>query len=142
MSRFPLLAFVLLIAVLLVAGCERAGLVEPDLPDDPAPPTLADAQEIFTQSCARSGCHLGASAPFGLDLSEGEAFGNTVGVRSQEVPDLFRIEPGNPDASYLIQKVQGDPDIVGQRMPLGEAPLSDSQITLLRDWITAGAPDA
>lgn len=136
MPRLPLLAF-----ALLAAGCERAGLVEPESPEDPAAPTLADVQAIFSQSCALSGCHLGASAPFGLDLSEGEAHANTVGVRSGEVPDLFRIEPGAPDASYLVKKVQGDDDIVGQRMPLGGAPLSNAEITLLRDWIADGAQE-
>ena len=122
----------------VLAGCERAPLVEPE----PAAPTLADVQaQIFSTSCALSGCHLGASAPLGLDLSEGRAYGNTVGVRSQERPDLFRIASGDPGASYLVMKVEGAAGIVGAQMPLGGVPLSAAQIGLLRDWIADGAPE-
>lgn len=128
----------LALVLLVMTGCERAPLVEPE----PAAPTLADVQaQIFTPSCALSGCHRGPNAPFGLDLSEGRAYGNAVGVRSAEVPELFRIAPGDPDASYLVMKVEGDPDIVGAQMPLRGPPLSASRIGLLRDWIADGAPE-
>lgn len=128
-----------LAGALFVTGCEHAELIEPEVP---SAPTLADVQDqIFSQSCALSGCHLGEDAPFGLDLSQGEAYANTVGVASREVPELLRIEPGAPDASYLVKKVQGDPDIVGQQMPLGGTPLSAAQIDLLREWIADGAPE-
>lgn len=122
---------------LVLAGCEHAEALGPEAP---AAPTLSAVQEqIFSRSCALSGCHVGASAPLGLDLSAGRALGATVGVRSVERPDLFRIEPGAPDASYLVMKVQGDPGIVGARMPLGREPLTAAQIGLLRDWIRDGA---
>lgn len=122
---------------LLAAGCEHAEALGPE---EPAVPTFTGVQEqVFSRSCALSGCHIGASAPLGLDLSAGQAYGNIVGVRSLEVPDLFRVEPGAPDRSYLVKKVQGDPDIVGARMPLGREPLGSEQIDLLREWIAAGA---
>ena len=133
----------LALAALLLAGCEHAEALGPDPgPGDGEPATLRRVQEeVFSRSCALSGCHAGSSAPLGLDLSAGQAHGNTVGVRSVERPDLFRVAPGDPDASYLIKKVQGDADIVGGRMPLGSEPLSDDEIQLLRDWVTAGAPE-
>jgi hypothetical protein len=119
-----------------LTGCERIGLFEPEFDDA----TLSAVQEqVFNQSCALSGCHVGSQAPMGLVLSAGQAHSNTVGVRSIQVPDRFRIEPGNPDESYLVMKVEGAPGIVGGRMPLGIAPLSDEAIALLRDWILAGA---
>lgn len=140
MSRLPLRAAVLF-GALAATGCEHAEALGPIEPDDPETPTLSIIQaRIFNQNCALSGCHLGASAPFGLDLSEGQAYGNTVGVPSQERPELFRIEPGNPDASYLVHKIEGGPDIVGSRMPLGRAPLGADEIALVRAWIAAGAP--
>lgn len=133
------LALSLLLMGLPLAGCERAPLVEPE----PGAPTLAEVQaQVFTPSCALSGCHLGAGAPFGLDLSEGRAYTNTVGVRSGEVPALFRIAPGDPDASYLVHKVEGREGIVGARMPLGRPPLSEQRIALLREWIADGAPES
>jgi hypothetical protein len=122
---------------LLLGSCEHAEVLGPETP---AAPTFAAVQEqVFSRSCALSGCHVGASAPLGLDLSAGRAYASTVGVRSMERPDLFRIEPGAPDASYLVKKVQGDPDIVGAQMPLGREPLTAAQIDLLRGWIEEGA---
>jgi hypothetical protein len=139
MRLAPSPGFLLATALLgtTLTGCERIGILEPEF--DGA--TLAAVQEqVFNQSCALSGCHVGSQAPMGLVLSTGQAHSNTVGVRSVQVPDLFRIEPGNPGESYLVMKVEGTPGIVGGRMPLGIPPLTDEAIALLRDWILAGAP--
>ncbi len=122
---------------LLTTSCEHVDPLEVG-----SEATLSNIQAtIFTPNCAVSGCHAGANPQQGQDLSDGETFANIVGVRSREKPDLFRIDPGNPDNSYLIQKVMGDPDIVGARMPLGRAPLTPDQIALLREWVTDGAPN-
>jgi hypothetical protein len=110
-------------------------------PEAPAAPTLAAVQErIFTPSCARSGCHAGGGAASGLDLSEGLSHGATVAIRSQEVPLLYLVRPGDPDASYLVMKVRGDSGIVGMQMPMGALPLADTDLALLEAWIEAGAP--
>jgi hypothetical protein len=101
-------------------------------------PTLSGVQDnIFTPICTQ--CHTGASAPLGLALDEGVARANLVGVESTETPGLLRVDPGSPDSSYIIWKVEGRPDIVGGRMPLGMAPLSIEQLDALRGWIAAGA---
>jgi hypothetical protein len=93
---------------------------------------------IFTPSCALSGCHAGPSPQQGMNLSAGQAYAALVNVPSTEQPSLLRVRPGNPDQSYLVQKIMGTA-AVGARMPLGGAPLSDSQIQAVRDWIAAGA---
>lgn len=105
-------------------------------------PTLTELQaEIFTPSCAKSGCHAGAAPAQGMDLSEGATFASTVDMPSAEVPSLDRIEPGDPDQSYLVRKVEGTAS-VGGRMPLDGPPfLSAEQIQRIRDWISAGAED-
>lgn len=104
-------------------------------------PTLSLLQaDIFSPSCAVSGCHTGASPPQGLNLSAGQTFANVVDVPANEVPSLDRVEPGDPDASYLVRKVEGTASVGGQ-MPLGGAPLSNAQMQAIRDWITAGAED-
>ena len=65
-----------------------------------------------------------------------------MNVASAEVPSLLRVNPGNPDASYLVQKIQGNA-AVGSRMPANGPPfLSQAQIDLIRGWIAAGAPQA
>ena len=52
----------------------------------------------------------------------------------------MRVNPGNPDASYLVQKIQGTA-AVGVRMPANGPPyLPQDRIDLVRRWIAAGAP--
>jgi hypothetical protein len=99
-------------------------------------------QPIFTTNCAVSGCHAGAAPAQGMTLSTGQAFANTVNVASNQVQGLDRIEPNQPDQSYLVHKIQGTQASVGgsgNRMPLGGASLSQADIDTIRDWITAGA---
>jgi hypothetical protein len=50
------------------------------------------------------------------------------------------VNPGNPDMSYLVQKIEGLSSISGGQMPLGETPLPQSTIDAIRQWITNGAP--
>jgi len=97
--------------------------------------------QIFTASCAFSGCHGGGSPAQGMNLSEGMAYANIVNVASSEQPSLDRIEPDDPDESYLYLKVTGDSSISGSRMPLGGGALSQDLLDLLRDWIERGAPN-
>lgn len=63
-----------------------------------------------------------------------------VNAPSVEVPSLMRVQPGNPDASYLIQKLEGTA-AVGGRMPLNAPPLPQATIDVIRQWITDGAPN-
>jgi len=98
-------------------------------------------QQIFTASCAFSGCHGGSSPAQGMDLRAGAAFANIVNVSSSEQPSLDRIEPSDPDNSYLYLKVLGDSSISGVRMPRGGPMLSQNLLDLLRDWIERGAPN-
>jgi PKD repeat protein len=98
-------------------------------------------QQIFTQSCAFSGCHGGSSPAEGMDLRAGAAYGEIVNVRSSQMSSLDRIEPSDPDSSYLYLKVTGDSSISGSRMPRGGSALSQELLDLLRDWIERGAPN-
>lgn len=133
MLRFgSLLLF--LCALPFLASCEHSGPFEADTEGA----TLENVQQtVFNASCAVSGCHIGGSAPRGLDLSEGAARDNLVDVASDELPSFKRVDPGNPDDSYLVMKIEGDSRIEGQRMPLGRPALSSDQINLVRDWIVS-----
>jgi len=140
--RLSTLAVVTALGTLAVVACGN----QKELPFDPGgtPPdpeaTFTRVQgEVFSASCALSGCHAGAAPQAGMDLSLGVAYQNTVGVSSTERADLWRIAPGDPDSSYLIKKVRGDPDISGSRMPFGGT-LGASQMRLLTDWVRRGAP--
>ena len=91
-------------------------------------------------TCAVSGCHTGAGAPQGLRLDEANGYGLLVGVASMEVPSLLRVDPGDPNNSYLIQKLEGTA-ASGGRMPLNGTPLPQSTIDIIRQWISDGAID-
>lgn len=129
-----------LVVGLSISACEHADPVGAG--EDSVRPRLQSIQEnVFSPSCAVSGCHAGPSPQQGLNLSAGRAHENLVNVRSNERPALFRVAPGTPDSSYLIQKVEGRSSIVGERMPLGGKPLSQEEINALRIWIERGAPE-
>lgn len=136
-----------LLLLFVVAGCagNGNGLDENGNPigtDGGLPvafePTFANIQQnVFTPICAQ--CHIGASAPQGMMLDEANSYPMIVGVASAEKPDLLRIDPGNPDASYLIRKLEGGPDIAGAQMPRGRTPLPQDVINAIRVWAARGA---
>ncbi|RMF56542.1 MAG: hypothetical protein D6748_13260 [Calditrichaeota bacterium] len=134
--NFPRLAIsFFLLLLFLLFSCEHVGPIEPGLQAN-----FTSIQEnIFSQRCALSGCHVGTTAPFGLDLSEGKAYGNLVNMPSGEIPTLMRVKPNDPDNSYLVLKLEGDPRIQGQQMPFGGPFLTASEIEKIREWISEGA---
>jgi len=91
---------------------------------------------VFTPICTV--CHAGANAPQGLRLDSTNSYDLLVGVRSNEVSSLLRVKPGDPDHSYLIQKIEGHA-AVGARMPFGGPYLDQATIDMIRQWITDGA---
>jgi hypothetical protein len=92
---------------------------------------------VFTPIC--TGCHTGAAAPLGFRLDADSAYAMLVNTPSAEVPALQRVTPGDPASSYLIQKLEGHAQVGGQ-MPLGQPPLPQATIDVIRQWIVDGAP--
>lgn len=109
-------------------------------------PTFSSIQqEIFNttdasgrQACIN--CHV-AGGPAGfMSLAEGVSYGNLVGRASDTKPGAIRVIPGDPNNSYLVQKLEGAPGIVGERMPRTAGPfLTDGQVRVIRRWIELGA---
>jgi hypothetical protein len=132
--------------VLALAACTAGngeGLDPNGQPNPINPPAASAFQEIqdtvFTPICTQ--CHSGASAPQGLRLDAANSYAMLVNVNSNEVAALKRVNPGNADQSYIVQKISGTA-AVGGRMPLGQAPLPQDRIDLIRSWIAAGAQPA
>ncbi len=105
-------------------------------------PTLQEIQtSVFTPRC--SGCHTGPTSnvlPAGMDLSSASAsHASLVGVASIEVPASLRVAPGDPNASYLITKLEDPTPPVGSQMPLLPPLLDQATIDMIRQWIEAGA---
>lgn len=134
----------LVVLLLLLAGCGE--LNTPTEPVGGGPPIDPNAtftrvqNEIFTPTCAVIGCHDPIGRQSQLLLTSGTAYANIVNVPSVEMPSLPRIKPGDPQNSYLYRKVTGA-GITGDRMPQGGPPLTDAQLSLVRDWIRRGAPN-
>ena len=93
-------------------------------------------QNVFTPIC--TACHAGSNAPQGLHLDAGNSYAQLVGVPSVEQPTILRVAVGDPDNSYLIQKLEGHA-ATGAQMPFGGPPLPQATIDVIRQWISAGA---
>lgn len=89
-----------------------------------------DIRPLLTNHCV--GCHSGPKPEARYDVS---SYGALLESRAD---GTARIVPGEPDASPLLALVRGDQQ---PRMPLGEPPLAEADIELLRAWIAAGAPE-
>jgi hypothetical protein len=109
-------------------------------------------QPIFNASCALAGCHVGPVPAENLDLTAGTSYRQTVGVNALEVPKLKRIKPGDPDNSYLVQKIEAAPGL--SPMPLGcqgiacggagqngAMCLCPDQVAAIRQWVVECAPN-
>jgi hypothetical protein len=102
-------------------------------------------KHVFSATCAVPTCHNVSQSPHGLSLAVDEAYDNLVGVLAAN-PDAsaagkLRVDPGNPDGSFIIQKLRGQlAPGEGERMPRGLPRLEALKIQLIEDWIAAGAP--
>jgi hypothetical protein len=91
---------------------------------------------ILTPIC--TACHAGGGSPQGLRLDAKNSYSLLVGVPSSEVSAVLRVKAGDPNNSYLIQKLEGHAAI-GARMPFGGPYLDQSTIDVIRQWISDGA---
>lgn len=138
-SHGPLLPFLAALGLAASACGMQKSPTEPGNPPDPNATFQRVQAQIFTPSCALSGCHSGPTPKQGMNLSAGNAYANIVNVVAVESTRV-RIAPGDPDGSYMVSKVKGDSTIAGSRMPLGGA-LPPERIQLLVDWVRRGAPN-
>lgn len=142
----PVLGTIIIAGVIACAG-DGTGLDDGNGNGGDAISFSDHVQPIFTNTCAFSGCHgtqntRPPAKP--MVLVSGQAYANIVGVSSFQLSSMNRIEPNEPDNSYLIHKIegsQGDVGGSGQRMPLSGCCLSQAQIDTIRAWVVAGAPN-
>ena len=136
-----------LLALLAVTACDEK-LKDVTGPTPDLQPTFSSIQaQIFetTDSAGRRACvschtDQGHNPPGGLNLAT-DPYSALVGVPSRERPALMRVVPGDPESSYLVQKIEGATGIGGVRMPQSGPPyLTDGQILVIKRWIALGAP--
>ncbi len=99
-------------------------------------------QQILNPACVSCHTDEGRTPASNLNLKTGVSIANLVNIASVGKSGAVRVIPGNPSGSYLIQKLEGAPDIVGLRMPRNGPPyLTTEQVALIRQWIQNGAPN-
>jgi mono/diheme cytochrome c family protein len=89
----------------------------------------AEVTRVFEDACVA--CHDG-SDPTVVSLASADAL---VGLAASNGRIL--VEPGAPDRSYLVAKLEPGAAIDGDPMPMGGDPLPDDQRAAIRDWIAA-----
>lgn len=146
-----------------MAGCKKEESVNPyTLPEfqapvdsvaahSPDPNTIAGLHKfVFQPTCANSGCHDGTFEP---DFRTIQSSWNTLVMQpviknNPQGSFQYRVLPGNPDQSVLIERMIHDIDGQSGIMPLWLEPGSDwpekktQYIQNVRNWILNGAPDA
>jgi hypothetical protein len=135
-----------LAALASAAACDEA-LSDIAGPTPGLEPTFSSIQQDIFESSDPSGraacvqCHSRQSGiPTPMSLESAVAYQSLVGVASPLKPGAIRVIPGDPENSYLVHKLEGRGDIVGQRMPRTSGPfLTDGQILIIRTWIARGA---
>jgi hypothetical protein len=112
-------------------------------------PTFSSIQrEIFetTDTAGRTACvtchtNVGRIPAGGLNLLATVSYDQLVNFPSIQRAANMRVLPGNPEESYMIQKLEDRVVIVGRRMPFNGPPyLTPGQISIIRRWIEIGAP--
>ena len=135
------------VAVAVFAGTVACDESLSDLtgPTPDLAPTFSSIQRDILNASDASGrpactsCHNGNPFVPGNYTGTG-AYNALVNARSVEKPNLLRVAPGDPDNSYMVHKLEGGPNIVGERMPRGGGPfLTSGQMLVIRRWIAEGA---
>lgn len=144
--RRPTILCVLMLAI-AASGCDEK-LSDVAGPSPDLQPTFSSVQqEIFSttdlagrESCVTCHTDVGRTPAGGLNLRDGAAYQTIVGVPSRGKTGAVLVVPGDPGNSYLVQKLEGAPDIAGARMPRTGGPfLTSGQMQVLRRWIELGA---
>lgn len=140
MKRVALLAFV--VGLVPIVGCP-GNLSNPGAFQDGGT-QQKEAEDVFAESCGSTDCHDASEPQAGLDLVSPNVESRVVDVNAIGLGcgTEILVVAGDPDNSYLLDKVLNTPGICGLQMPIiGILPASDVEI--LRQWIVdLGGSDA
>lgn len=133
------------VAVLFtIGGCSSDSPSGTDNGDVIPPSDVSFSGEVLpifsAAGCAASSCHSTSRQSAGLELTASAAFNELVNINSSQDGSRKRILPGDAQNSYLIMKLEGR-QTIGNRMPLGQTPLSTRNIQVIGTWIDEGAKD-
>lgn len=122
-------------ATILLLGAGVVSAIGQDTPLSYA----KDVRPLFAKEC--SDCHGAKKPKKGLDLLGQRGAEVLVNRSSQEVPDVVLVKPGDPDGSYLWQKLTHTAK-EGKGMPrtlFSSKMLPQQELDVVRRWIEGGA---
>ena len=137
-----------------MAACDQPPYIPPKIVEDDTTPRPCDVEptlssltaNYFITSCTFSGCHDTRSAEGGLNFEVADVYASLVSVPAEDEKagprGKLRVVPGDPDASFIVQKVEGTmARDEGNWMPDGtDEPIDpECRIKQLRQWIADGA---
>lgn len=131
----------LALAALAVTGCPGAI----DDPDRFPPPECFvrnyDApRDLFAERCATAGCHVGSMPAAGLDLAAPGVVSRLLDTPSSQCPGTL-VDTASVSRSLLLDKVRVVPTC-GQSMPIGGPPLTEDELSCLRQWVEKVATES
>ena len=135
---------ILILAAVVIAGCGESTDSVPT--SRSTAPTFERIQtQVFNLSCSSDSCHSHVGQAGGLVLEQGYSWASLVNERPTNgvaaAHGLMRVMPGNPDMSFLMDKISGSlPAGEGFPMPYNSAPLTSDTVDIMHAWIAAGAP--
>jgi hypothetical protein len=113
--------------------------------------SLSMVQQTVFRGCLGEGCHscmfllpdAGCAwddRPLDLLGPPSDVIRSLVGVPAIDSSSKLRVKVGDPDHSFIVQKLEGHlAPSEGASMPLGRSLLPQSEVDVLRAWIAQGA---
>lgn len=129
----------LFLAALAVSACQTPA----QTPGTAIQPTYDEIASKVFSNCTTRSCHGEAGGKGGLILTADKAYAQLVGVpadnEAAKAKGKLRVVAGDPDASFLLQKLTGPAAGEGDMMPQRGEKLPDAELEAIRAWIKAGA---
>ena len=125
------------VAAVATAACNQVEV--PVVPDDTQVSYAEHLEPLVIARCLE--CHTHEEPEAKLVLEVGTGYGQMVNRASTQIPEVLIVAPGDPDASYLWQKLIHDVEI-GRGMPrtvIGAIELPEAELDLYHRWIEDGA---
>ncbi len=94
---------------------------------------------LIETKCLTTACHGGVVPSSRFDLRT-YASSFIAGDDARRI-GVCEIVPGDPERSFLIEKLRSMDPRVGLQMPLERDPLTEEEITIIETWIREGAQD-
>ena len=137
-TSFPRVAWVLVLAACSSGEGPAGSDLDAGTFDGPCLDEADVRARVFVPSCTSSACHDARRPKAGLDLRTPEVTARLIGVRSihDACAERLLLVPGDPAASFLMDKVLGQQGECGEAMPdLGA--LEPAQRRCIAEWIAA-----